>query len=196
MVNFVCKMLSSRRIIHNTLVEFLTAFLNYLISVKKVSAVLKEGTLTPIFKKGDTCDTGNYREITVTSVLLKILEHILNARHNEIFLSTQSRLQRGFTEGCSSINAAVILTECVLESSNNKQDMWLTTLGAQKAFDVVDHGSLLRQLYLDGIKKFPPCAQRARDSQFSLPKIAYILRKKTVLDQILYLPLSLTGSTL
>ena len=107
--------------------------------------------MTPIFKKGDTCDPGNYRGITVTPVLLKILEHILNARHNEIFLSTQSRLQRGFTEGCSSINAAVILLECVLESSNNKPDLWLTTLDTQKAFDVADHGSLLRRLYLDGI---------------------------------------------
>ena len=133
------------------LVVFLTSFLNYLISTKRVSAVLKEGTLTPIFKKGDTCDPGNYRGITVTPVLLKILEHVLNARHNEIFLSTQSRLQRGFTEGCSSINAAVILSECILESSSNKQDLWLTTLDTQKAFDVVDHHSLLRRLYLDGI---------------------------------------------
>ena len=133
------------------LVEFLTAFLNYLISAKKVSAVLKEGTLTPIFKKGDTSDPGNYRGITVTPVLLKVLEHILNTRHNEIFLSTQSRLQRGFTEGCSSINAAVILSECILESSSNKQDLWLTTLDTQKAFDVVDHNSLLRRMYLDGI---------------------------------------------
>ena len=105
------------------LTEFLTSFLNYIISTKKVSAVLKEGILTPIFKKGDTSDPGNYRGITVTPVLLKILEHILNARHNEIFISTQSRLQRGFTEGCSSLNAAVILTECVLEASHNKQDL-------------------------------------------------------------------------
>ena len=87
----------------------------------------------------------------MTPVLLKILEHILHARHNEIFLSTQSRLQRGFTEGCSSINAAVILTECILESSNNKQYLWLTTLDTHKAFDVVDLSSLLRRLYLDGI---------------------------------------------
>ena len=133
------------------MVEFLTAFLNYLINAKKVSAVLKEGTLTPIFKKGDTSDPGNYRGITVTPDLLKVLEHILNTRHNEIFLSTQSRLQRGFTEGCSSINTAVILSECILESSSNKQDLWLTTLDTQKAFDVVDHNSLLRRMYLDGI---------------------------------------------
>ena len=70
------------------LTEFLTSFLNCIISTKKVSAVLKEGILTPIFKKGDTSDPGNNRGITVTPVLLKILEHILNARHNEIFMST------------------------------------------------------------------------------------------------------------
>ena len=134
------------------LISFLTAFLNYIISTKKVSAILKEGTLTPIYKKGDNSDPGNYRGITVTPVLLKILEHIMNARHNEIFSTTQSRLQRGFTEGCSSLNAAVILTECILESANNKQDLWITTLDTQKAFDVVDHNSLLRRLYLDGVQ--------------------------------------------
>ena len=79
-----------------------------------------------------------------------ILEHIMNARHNEIFSCTQFRLQRGFTEGCSSLNTAVILTECILESARNRQDLWLTTLDAQKTFDVVDHISLLRRLYLDG----------------------------------------------
>ena len=98
-----------------------------------MSAVLKEGILTPIFKKGDTSDPGNNRGITVTPVLLKILEHILNARHNAIFMSTLSRLQSGFTEGCSSLNAAVILTECVLEATHNKQDLWVTTL------DTMDH---------------------------------------------------------
>ena len=41
-------------------VGFLTAFLNCLISAKKVRAVLKEGILISIFKKGGTCDPGNY----------------------------------------------------------------------------------------------------------------------------------------
>ena len=52
------------------------------------------------------------------------------------------------------MNAAVILTECILESKNNKQDLLLTTLDTQKAFDVVDHNSLLRRLYLDGIRGY------------------------------------------
>ena len=81
-----------------------------MISTKTVSIVLKEGILTPIFKKGDPSNPGNYRGITVTPVLLKILEHIINTRHNQIFMSIQSRIQKGFTPGCSSLNAAFILT--------------------------------------------------------------------------------------
>ena len=131
--------------------EYLICFLNYLIASKSIASVLKEGILTPIFKKGDPSNPGNYRGITVTPVILKILEHIINARHNQIFQDTQSRLQKGFTAGCSSLNAALILSECVLEASNNKQDLFLTTLDTQKAFDVVDQNSLLRKLYLDGI---------------------------------------------
>lgn len=133
------------------LTEFLTSFLNYIISNKSVSVVLKEGILSPVYKKGDPSNPGNYRGITVTPVLLKILEHILNARHNRIYQDTQSRLQKGFTSGCSSLNAAFILSECILEAASCKQDLYLTTLDTQKAFDVVDQNSLLRKLYLDGI---------------------------------------------
>ena len=113
--------------------------------------MLKEGILTPIYKKGDPADPGNYRGITVTPVLLKVLEHVINARHNEIIEATKSRLQKGFTNGCSSLNAALILTECINESKNNIEDLLFTTLDTQKAFDVVDQISLLRRLFLDGI---------------------------------------------
>ena len=132
--------------------EFVTSMLNCLIKAKVVSAVLKEGIITPVYKKGDPTDPGNYRGITMTPVLLKVLEHDLNCRHNKILEETQSRLQKGFTSGCSSLNVAVILTECILESKNNKEGLILTTLDTQKAFDVVNHNSLLRKLYLDGIQ--------------------------------------------
>ncbi|MCG7892397.1 MAG: reverse transcriptase family protein, partial [Candidatus Thiodiazotropha endolucinida] len=132
--------------------DFLTSLLNYLADSGTISAVLKEGILTPIYKKGDPTNPGNYRGITVTPVLLKILEHILNSRHTAIFQDSQSKLQKGFTSGCSSVNAALILSECILEAANCKQDLFLTTLDTQKAFDVVDHNSLLRKLYLDGVQ--------------------------------------------
>ena len=62
--------------------NFLTDLLNYLLKTKKVSSILKEGIITPIYKKGESSNPGNYRGITVTPVILKVLEHVLNHRHN------------------------------------------------------------------------------------------------------------------
>ena len=90
---------------------FLVELLNYLIKAKKLSSILKECIITPIHKKGDSTNPGNYRGKTLTPVILKDLEHVLNHRHYAILNPTQSRLQRGFTTGCSSLNAAVIATE-------------------------------------------------------------------------------------
>ena len=95
------------------IMEYLTSLLNYIIMTKSISVVLKEGILTPIFKKGDHSNPSNYSGITVTPVYLKILEHIINTRHNLIFQESQSRLQKGFTAGCSSLNAALIHSECI-----------------------------------------------------------------------------------
>ena len=66
---------------------------------------------------------------------------------------SQSRLQKGFTLGCSSLNAAFILSECILEAKIcKKRDILITTLDTQKAFDIVDYNSLLRRVYIDGVR--------------------------------------------
>ena len=49
------------------------------------------------------------------------------------------------------MNAAMILSECINESKLQKKPLYIAALDVQKAFDVVDHDSLLRKLYLDGI---------------------------------------------
>ena len=126
--------------------------MNYIISSQNISSVLKEGLLTPIYKKGDRSNPANYRSITVTPVILKILEHILSERHNKVLHKTQSNLQKGFNAGSSSMVAALILSECIYEAKNMKSTLFITTLDGQKAFDVVDHKMLLRKLYLDGIR--------------------------------------------
>ena len=83
---------------------YLLKLLNFMIKEMHVSPVLKEGFLTPIFKKGDKSNPSNYRGITVTPVILKILEHVLNERQNTILLESQSKLQKGFTAGSSSMS--------------------------------------------------------------------------------------------
>ncbi|MES9880512.1 MAG: reverse transcriptase family protein, partial [Sedimenticola sp.] len=146
--------LTSEHLIYGgiSVITFLCDLLNHIIKEKHVPAVLKEGLLSPVYKKGDSTNPSNYRGITVTSVILKVLEHILNKRHNTILDKTQSKLQKGFTAGQSSIDAALIVSESLAEARNTRKPVILTTLDAQKAFDVVHHNSLLRKLYLDNIQ--------------------------------------------
>ena len=63
------------------------------------------------FQNWDKSNPSNYRGITVTPVILKILEHVLNKRHNDILPDTQSPLQKGRTVGSSSMGEALILTK-------------------------------------------------------------------------------------
>lgn len=61
-------------------------------------------------------------------------------------------MQRGFTEGVSSLCAALITSEAIAESKNLKMPQILITLDAEKAFDKLNHEILFNKLYHYGIK--------------------------------------------
>ena len=61
---------------------------------------------------------------------------------------TQSELQFGFTKSRNPVMAALVLTEAIAEARDQDTPLYVATLDASKAFDVVDHTSLKRRLYL------------------------------------------------
>ena len=114
-------------------------------------ANLKEGILTPVEKKGkDKKLPGNYRSIVVTNSIMKIVESILKDRVDKVFNRLQNPLQRGFTESSSSINAAFIISEAIFNAK--KEQLFMASLDAQKAFDTVDHNVLFNKLHHLGIQ--------------------------------------------
>ena len=70
----------------------LVRLINTIFKQNQIPHSLKKGVITPVHKKGSLQNPDNYRGITVTSILLKVVEHILNARHRPVFMTTQSRL--------------------------------------------------------------------------------------------------------
>ena len=125
--------------------------INTILKDRQIPSCLRFGILTPIFKKGKPVNPSNYRGISITPVILEVLEKILSSRHEQILIETQSELQYGFTKGKFSLMSAFLLTECQLETKSNKETMFLTTLDTQKAFDVVSHDIFLHRLYYDDI---------------------------------------------
>ena len=134
------------------LIPFLAFILNTIMKTQLIPKSMKKGVLTPVPKPGkDHKLPENYRGITVTTTLSTLLEGILKERIEPTLIRTQNRLQRGFTAKSSSLNAAFIITQAIEHYKDQRKDLYLITLDAQKAFDKVNHDILLNKLYHDGI---------------------------------------------
>ena len=93
------------------LAEPIADIINEIFTSLDVPDSMKRGILTPVHKKGKSkLHTGNYRGIVVTSIVSKILESILKDKLDAIFQPSQNKLQRGFTNNSSSLNAAFLIT--------------------------------------------------------------------------------------
>ncbi len=133
----------------NILAPILSSIFTVILEDGQVPQRLMDGYIVPIPKKGKChLSQDNYRGITITNVLGKLLEHILLKRIKDQLDQKQSRLQKGFTKGCSSTNAALLVSELINEAKDNHEELYVASLDAQKAFDMVYHNSLLRKLHL------------------------------------------------
>ena len=146
--------LTAEHIIHggDTLISTITEVINNICKTATIPDALKHGILTPIFKnKGLPNDAKNYRGITVLPVIGKILEILLRQLIRDLIGILQNRLQRGFTPTVSPLYSALILLESISEALDQKSSIFIALLDAKSAFDVVNHNSLLRKLFLAGI---------------------------------------------
>ena len=131
----------------------LTFIINKIFDDGVVPVQFKSGILTPVHKKGKpTSDPGNFRGITVTSLVGKVFERILLNHQDAAFKSHQSDLQFGFTSGCTPTMAALMVTEAIADSKDKCLPLFIASLDACKAFDVVDQLSLLNKFHNIGMR--------------------------------------------
>jgi hypothetical protein len=130
------------------LLPIIVHILNTIVEQLDIPQLLKSGILIPVLKKNkDRRNPSNYRGIAVT----KILQSILKGRIDKKIEVIQNPLQRGFTEAVSSLLAAFITSEVVLNGLEDNENVLLVTLDAEKAFDKLNHEILFNKLYHYGI---------------------------------------------
>ena len=101
-----------------------------------------------IKKDGKPTDNPNsYRKITVTNPIGKLIGKLHLCRNTQNICKTQSALQKGFTRGESPTIAALIMTELFTEAIENNKSIFIALTDAQKAFDIVWHDGLFREIF-------------------------------------------------
>lgn len=124
----------------------LTDILNYSLQMGQLPRDWKLALVVPIHKNGDKLLPSNYRPISLTSVVCKLMErvvlHNLNAHLDKIIVNEQ----HGFRKNLSCNTQLVTVVHDILVRLNDKNGVQMATLDFAKAFDKVPHHLLILKL--------------------------------------------------
>ena len=113
----------------------------------------RSANVTPIHKKGDRTDPSNYRPVSLTSQVCKVMEslirdHVLNHLTENNILRDE---QHGFREGRSCLTNLLETVEQWTEIIDDGDCIDIAYLDFRKAFDLVSHTHLLFKMSKYGI---------------------------------------------
>ena len=131
----------------------LTNFFNLSIEKGELPDEWKLAEVTAIFKKGDKQNPGNYRPISLTCILCKVLESLVRdaiQSHMED-LKLYSTCQYGFRKNRSCTTQLLKVMDDFSNFSENGDTFDTIYLDFKKAFDTVPHERLLTKLKAYGI---------------------------------------------
>ena len=119
-----------------------------------IPEIWKEALITPIYKnKGQKSDPSQYRPISLTSQIVKLLERIIRIYIIQ-YLEVNNAFpdsQHGFRPGRSTVSQLVEQYENILDALAKKHNIDIIMLDYAKAFDTINHSILLHKLKKFGI---------------------------------------------
>ena len=136
------------------IVKDLTKLFNLSLETGVVPQDWRDADVCPLFKKGKRDKAENYRPVSLTSIVGKLLESILKDRivtHLEQHKLLRES-QHGFTSGRSCLTNLLVFFEFITKELDKGNNVDLVYLDFCKAFDKVPHCRLGKKLEAHGIK--------------------------------------------
>ena len=136
-----------------TLKKFLFALLTIFWTTQVLPADLINPNLTILFKKGDRSDCGNYRGISLLSVVGKVLADILLQRLHFVLTDVYPESQHGYRSGRGTIDGIFTVRQLMEKTKEQRCNLYIAFIDFTKAFDTVN-----RQLLFSLLEKIgcPP----------------------------------------
>ena len=137
----------------NSITEALKIIFERSLAFTEIPQDWKLANVVPIFKKGRKDDVGNYRPVSLTSVVCKVLEKVVKNsiwEHLEHYKLIRDS-QHGFRSGRSCLTNLLEFLEYITKQLDEGNTMDVVYLDFSKAFDKVPHRRLVHKLRMHGI---------------------------------------------
>jgi Reverse transcriptase (RNA-dependent DNA polymerase)/Endonuclease-reverse transcriptase len=135
------------------LLKPLSILFNKSLQTSTIPELWRKANVTPIYKKGKKTEPLNYRPVSLTCILCKILEKMLKAR-----LLTEMRdadwfgnVQHGFRSERSTVTNLIEFYDSVTEEMDSGKPVDILFFDMAKAFDTVPHSKLIDKMRMMNI---------------------------------------------
>ena len=131
----------------------LTQLFNKSLKEGRLPQIWRDATVTPIFKKGNRNTPGNYRPVSLTCILCKVMETLVRDKVIRHMMENNllSKHQHGFVSGRSSVTNLLAVIDAWTEALDMSTPVDAIYLDFAKAFDSVPHQRLIKKLEGYGI---------------------------------------------
>ena len=137
---------------NDTLCDLQLLFTSFL-SVRRIPSSWKNAIITPIYKKGLSSDSANYRPISLTSVFGKLMERVIVVDMTNYLLTNKllNPSQHGLLSKRFTLTNLIESVNNWTVSIKNKVHNRVAYIDFPHAFDSVSHAKLLYKLKSCGI---------------------------------------------
>ena len=125
------------------LITYLTTLLTLIWTNLMVPAIWLQSRLSCIYKSGPRSDPSNYRGISVSAIISRLLPMIIMDRISDAYNNTIEQTQYGFRKNKGCDNAIFILRNVI---NTSKEKMYLCFIDLTAAYDKIPRDLLFRAL--------------------------------------------------